>query len=311
MAVQFPGTRSLRVIEAAGRHLNFSQAAAELGLTPAAISHQIKEIENQLGVTLFSRTSRSMRLTGAGEVLHAAATESLAVLAHGLARAQRERGGKQLKITAPPSIAAKWLVPRIDRFMERWPGIDVRMDVSNHIRDFVRDDVDVAIRWGKGNYPGMRADRLFDNTISPVCSPKLLESGPPLREPRDLLRHKLIHLSWSGQGVTWPDWRMWMLAAGIEDFDDRPGLHFDDSGPALQAAIDGQGIALGDYSLVADDLAAGKLIRPFELSIKGPPQFACYIVSPVETEDDPLVRAFREWALEEAAKTLPFKPYGE
>jgi LysR family glycine cleavage system transcriptional activator len=304
MALHIPGTRALRAFEAAGRHLNFTRAAAELGLTPAAISHQIKEFEDQLGVGLFLRTSRTMQLTPAGEILHAAAAEALAGLTRAVARARKTRGGMSLRITASASIAAKWLVPRIDEFMQRWPEIDVRMDISTNVRDFDRDDVDVAIRWGSGDYAGMRSDRLFDNTISPVCSPKLLRSRQPLNEPRDLLRHMLIHVAWSGQGITWPDWRMWMLAAGIKDFDDGPGLHFTESGPAIQAAIDGQGVVLGDSSLVADDLAAGRLVQPFALSIKGPPQFAYYIVSPEETAGDPLVSAFRDWVLEEAAKTL-------
>jgi LysR family glycine cleavage system transcriptional activator len=304
MALHIPGTRALRAFEAAGRHLNFTRAAAELGLTPAAISHQIKEFEDQLGVGLFLRTSRTMQLTPAGEIIHAAAAEALAGLTRAVARARKTRGGMSLRITASASIAAKWLVPRIDEFMQRWPEIDVRMDISTNVRDFDRDDVDVAIRWGNGDYAGMRSDRLFDNTISPVCSPKLLRSRQPLNEPRDLLRHMLIHVAWSGQGITWPDWRMWMLAAGIKDFDDGPGLHFTESGPAIQAAIDGQGVVLGDSSLVADDLAAGRLVQPFALSIKGPPQFAYYIVSPEETAGDPLVSAFRDWVLEEAAKTL-------
>jgi LysR family transcriptional regulator, glycine cleavage system transcriptional activator len=303
MALHIPGTRALRAFEAAGRHLNFTRAAAELGLTPAAISHQIKEFEDQLGVGLFLRTSRAMQLTPAGEILHAAAAEALAGLTRAVARARKTRGGMSLRITASASIAAKWLVPRIDEFMQRWPEIDVRMDISTNVRDFDRDDVDVAIRWGSGDYAGMRSDRLFDNTISPVCSPKLLRSRQPLNEPRDLLRHMLIHVAWSGQGITWPDWRMWMLAAGIKDFDDGPGLHFTESGAAIQAAIDGQGVVLGDSSLVADDLAAGRLVQPFALSIKGPPQFAYYIVSPEETTGDPLVSAFRDWVLEEAAKT--------
>ncbi len=304
MAVHIPGTRALRAFEAAGRHLSFTRAATELRLTPAAISHQIKEFEDQLGVSLFLRTSRSMRLTPAGEILHAAATEALTGLMRAVARAQKTRGGMRLRITASASIAAKWLVPRIDEFMERWPDIDVRVDISTNVRDFDRDDIDVALRWGNGDYAGMRSDRLFENTISPVCSPKLLKSRRPLKEPADLLGHMLIHVAWSGQGITWPDWRMWMLAAGIKDFDDGPGLHFTESGPAIQAAIDGQGIVLGDSSLVADDLAAGRLVQPFALSIKGPPQFAYYIVSPVETAGDPLVCAFRDWVLEEAAKTL-------
>jgi LysR family glycine cleavage system transcriptional activator len=303
MARHIPGTGALRAVEAAGRHLSFSRAAAELNLTPAAISHQIKEFEEQIGIRLFERTSRTMKLTAAGEILHASIGEALENLTRTLARLQRSRNASRIKVTASASIAAKWLVPRLDEFMKKMPEADVRIDVSDRVRDFDRDEIDVAIRFGNGHYPGHRADRLFDNTIFPVCSPALLKSKGPLKHPRDLLQHMLIHVEWSGQGITWPNWRMWMLAAGVNDFNPGPGLHFDNSGIALQAAIDGQGVVLGDSSLVADDLAAGRLVQPFALTIKGPPQFAYYVLSPLETADEPMVRTFREWILEEAQRT--------
>ena len=307
MAGHLLGIRALKTLEAAGRHLNFSRAAAELGLTPAAVSHQIKEFEEQLGVGLFLRNSRSMELTPAGEILHAAATEAVHGLTRAVARIQKVRSNMRLRISASTSIAAKWLVPRLERFMQRWPDVDIRLEVSAALRDFVRDDIDIAFRWGRGQYAGARADRLFEHSIIPVCSPSLLEAKGPLNEARDLLKCRLIHVSWSGLGVTWPDWRMWMLAAGIRDFDDSPGLHFAETGPAIQAAIDGHGVALGDAWMVADDLATGRLVKPFALSIEGPPQFAYYIVTAVEAADDPLIRTFRDWVLEEAANT-PLTP---
>jgi LysR family glycine cleavage system transcriptional activator len=310
MAGHLPGIRALKTLEAAGRHLNFSRAAAELGLTPAAVSHQIKEFEEQLGVGLFLRSSRSMELTPAGEILHAAATEAVHGLTRAVARIQKVRSNMRLRISASTSIAAKWLVPRLERFMQRWPDVDIRLEVSAALRDFVRDDIDIAFRWGRGQYAGARADRLFEHSIIPVCSPSLLEAKGPLNEARDLLKCRLIHVSWSGLGVTWPDWRMWMLAAGIRDFDDSPGLHFAETGPAIQAAIDGHGVALGDAWMVADDLATGRLVKPFALSIEGPPQFAYYIVTAVEAADDPLIRTFRDWVLEEAANT-PLTPADE
>ena len=303
MARFIPGTGSLRAFEAAGRHLNFTRAAEELHLTPAAISHQIKEFEDQLGQRLIERTSRSMRLTPAGEILHAAVSEALDGLGRAASRLQRGRDASRLKVSASTSIAAKWLVPRLDDYMQTTPGADVQLDVSDRVRDFIQDDIDVAIRFGNGHYPAYRADRLFDNTIFPVCSPALLTSKKPLQHPRDLLQHRLIHVEWSGQGVTWPNWRMWMLAAGVSDFNETRGLHLDNSGLALQAAIDGQGVALGDSSLVSDDLAAVRLVQPFALTIKGPAQFAYYVISRMETQNDPLVRSFREWILDEAART--------
>lgn len=303
MVRPIPGTGSLRVFEAAGRHLNFTRAAEELHVTPAAVSHQIKEFEEQLDIRLLERTSRSMRLTSAGEILHAAASEALAGLTRAVGQIQRRRDSAALRVTASTSIAARWLVPRLDDFMKTMPGVDVRLDVSDRVREFARDEIDVAIRFGNGNYPGHRADRLFDNTIFPVCSPALLRTKKPLSHPRDLLQHRLIHVDWSAPGVMWPNWRMWMLAAGVTDYQETAGLRLDNSGLALQAAIDGQGVALGDSSLVSDDLAAGRLVQPFAVTIKGPPQFAYYVISPVETQNDPLVRSFRDWILDEAAKT--------
>jgi LysR family transcriptional regulator, glycine cleavage system transcriptional activator len=298
-----PGTGSLKVFEAAGRHLNFTRAAQELNVTPAAVSHQIKEFEDQLGLRLIERTSRSMRLTEAGQILHKATGDALDGLNQALSRLQKTRDNARLKVSASTSIAAKWLVPRLDDFMKAHPGIEVQLDVSDRVRDFGRDDIDAAIRFGNGNYPGQRADRLFDNTIFPVCSPALLTSKKPLKHPRDLLQHRLIHVEWSGQGITWPNWRMWMLAAGVDDFNETGGLHLDNSGLALQAAIEGQGVALGDSSLVSDDLAAGRLVQPFALTIKGPPQFAYYVISPAATQEDRLIKSFREWILDEAART--------
>ena len=303
MARTLPGLASLRTFEAAGRHLSFTKAAAELRVTPAAVSHQIREFEDQLGARLFSRTSRSMRLTHAGEILHAAVADAIDGIARAVARLKKTDGKPQLKVTTSPSIAAKWLVPRLDRFLSLVPDADVRMEVSQLALDFVRDEVDVAIRFGDGNYPGLKIDRLFDETIFPVCSPQLLKGKKPLKAPRDLLQHNLIHVDWEAQGATWPNWRMWMLAAGIRDFDDRRGLHFSQTSLALQAAIDGHGVALSESTLVADDLAAGRLVQPFRVTIKGPPRFAYYVISPAETADEPMVRTFREWVLKEAAAT--------
>jgi LysR family transcriptional regulator, glycine cleavage system transcriptional activator len=303
MARALPGLTSLRTFEAAGRFLSFTKAAAELGVTPAAVSHQIREFEDQLGTRLFMRTSRSMRLTHAGEILHVAVADALDGISRAVTRLRKVDGKPQLKITTSPSIAAKWLVPRLDRFLAIVPDADVRMEVSQLALDFTREEIDIAIRFGDGNYPGLKVDRLFDETIFPVCSPKLLQGKKPLKTPRDLLQHNLIHVDWEAQGATWPNWRMWMLAAGIRDFDDRRGLHFSQTSLALQAAIDGHGVALSESTLVADDLAAGRLVQPFRVTIKGPPRFAYYVISPAETAEEPMIKTFREWLLKEAAAT--------
>ena len=294
----------MRTLAAAGRRLNFTRAADELGLTPAAVSYQIKEIEDQLGVVLFVRSSRTIRLTEAGAVLCDAAVEALEIMGRAAVRARKvTRGGTLLKVTADAQFAAKWLMRRVERFRALHPDIELRFDISYQLRDFEQDDVDVAIRFGTGKYPGLAADRLFDNVIVPVCSPRLLESGRPLNEPRDLLHHTLVHIEWSRQGVTWPNWRMWMAAAGVQDFDDSRTVVFGTSSDAVQAALGGDAVALADFALVANDLSEGRLVQPFELGIRVPPEFAYFLVYPAEAASDPRIIAFRAWILEEAAKT--------
>lgn len=299
-----PGTRALRTLAAAGKHLNFTRAADELGLTPAAVSHQIKEIEDQLGVVLFTRTSRTIRLTEAGSALVDASVDSLDLLNRAVSRARKmTRGTALLKVTLDAQFASKWLMRRIDSFRKLHPDIELRFDISYEVRDFDLDDVDVAIRFGMGKYPGLVADRLFDNMIIPVCSPALLASGPPLRVPRDLFHHTLVHIEWSQQGVTWPNWRMWMAAAGVDDFDDSRSVVFTTSSDAVQAAIDGSAVALADFAMVANDLSEGRLVRPFDLGIRVSREFAYFLVYPKNAADDPRIVAFRAWILDEAEKT--------
>ncbi|WP_269931943.1 transcriptional regulator GcvA [Aminobacter sp. HY435] len=300
-----PGTRALRTLVAAGRHLNFTRAADELGLTPAAVSHQIKEIEDQLGVVLFIRTSRSIRLTEAGAALCDASADAIDVLNRAVSKARKlTRGTALLKVTLDAQFAAKWLMRRVDGFRKLHPDIELRFDISYDVRDFDLDDVDVGIRFGTGKYPGLHAERLFDNIIIPVCSPKLLQSGPPLNVPRDLFNHTLVHIEWSQQGVTWPNWRMWMAAAGVDDFDDSRSIVFSNSSDAVQAAIDGSVVALADFAMVANDLSEGRLVRPFDLGIRVAREFAYFLVYPKSSEGDPRIEAFRAWIVEEAGQTL-------
>ena len=306
MARLLPGTRALRTLEAAARHLNFTRAADELGLTPAAVSHQIKEIEDQLGIVLFTRTSRTIRLTEAGTVLYEAAIDALDLLGRAVSRAQKmTRGTALLKITLDAQFATKWLMRRIDDFRRHQPGIELRFDITYEVRDFERDDVDIGIRFGTGKYPGLCSDRLFDNVIIPVCSPALLRAGPPLKEPRDLFHHTLAHIQWSRQGVTWPNWRMWMAAAGVDDFDDSRTIVFGSSTDATQAALDGNAVALADFAMVANDLSEGRLVQPFELGIKVAPDFAYHLVYPQASADEARIVAFKEWMLNEVHNPQP------
>jgi LysR family glycine cleavage system transcriptional activator len=301
MVRRFPGLGPLRAFEAAARHLSFTRAAEELGVTAGAVSVQIRTIEEQLGARLFWRTSRTVRLTEAGETMLQAAREALDIMARAVERVGPASGRRVLTVSLGMSFAAKWLVPRLDRFRRLHPGVDVRLDVTEVLADFAREEVDVAIRFGSGVYPGMRADRLFEEELFPVCSPGLLRGERPLRHPQDLRHHTLIHQDWQAEGETWPDWAMWLLAAGVEGVDPAGGIRFRQSALTLQAALEGQGVALGNTSLVSDDLATGRLVRPFDLTLKGPARFAYYLVAPRATADRPLVKAFREWTLAEIA----------
>jgi LysR family glycine cleavage system transcriptional activator len=211
------------------------------------------------------------------------------------------RGTEQIRVTMEPQIATKLLMARVDHFHKLHPNIELLFDVSYELRDFERNDIDVAIRFGTGNYPGLSVHRLFSNVIVPVCSPQLLTSGKPLREPRDLLQHTLAHIEWSRPGVTWPNWRIWMAAAGIHDFDDSRTIVLGTSSDAILAAMSGAAIALVDFAMVANDLSEGKLIRPFELSIQVPSEFAYFLVYPEKAEADPRVIAFRDWVIAETA----------
>jgi LysR family glycine cleavage system transcriptional activator len=301
MARHLPGLGALKSFEAAARLLSFTRAADELGVTPAAVSYRMRELEDQLGIKLFQRTSRVVELTEAGRLLLTGVGEALDGIGRTVARLRGAEGRPRLTATTSPSFAAKWLVPRLHRFLERYPDADVRIDVSDRLVDLSREEIDFGVRFGRGEYPGLRADRLFDETIFPVCSPALLAGPRPLKQPRDLRHHTLIHVDWQAQWATWPDWRMWLLAAGLRDLDSQHGLHFTQTSIALQAAIDGQGVALCESTLVAGDLASGRLVRPFEMSIKGPAEFGYYaLTSPTETR--PLIKAFRDWVVAEAGQ---------
>jgi LysR family glycine cleavage system transcriptional activator len=301
MQKRLPGLGALSTFEAAARHQSFTRAAEELRVTPAAVSYLVRELEAQLKVKLFQRAKRTVRLTQAGELLSATVSSALESIGRVVEHVRTMDGNPRLKVTATPGFAMKWLVPRLNGFLERFPDVDVRVDMSKRPVDFARDDMDLAIRFGDGRYPGLQVEKLISDKVFPICSPKLLKGARPLRQPRDLRHFTLIHVDWQAQGATWPTWQMWMSAAGVTGLDATRGIHFDQSVMAIQAAIDGQGVALGDSSLTAIDLAQERLVRPFDLEIGAPAQFAYWIVIPPHTADQPLVIAFRDWLRSEAA----------
>ena len=291
MARRLPPLNALRAFEAAARHLSFTKAADELNVTQAAISHQVKALEERLGVVLFRRLNRALLLTDAGQGFLPPLREAFDQMAAATERLRVDDSRGVLTLTTLPSIAARWLVPRLGRFREAHPDIDLRIDASQHLTDFVRENVDIALRYGGGEWDGMRADRLMTEDFFPVCSPRLLDRHPPLREPADILHHTLLH----DNSPT--DWTMWFLAAGIEGGDPTRGPAFTDSSLVLQAAAEGQGVALGRGVLAAADLKAGRLVRPFDLSLEA--KYAYYLVCPQATAESPKIASFRAWLLAE------------
>ncbi len=289
---------ALRAFEAAARHLSFTKAAEELHVTPAAISHQIKALEEYCGAPLFRRLTRALLLTDQGQAALPVLREGFDMLATASHQMARPLDDHILTVSAAPSIAAKWLVTRLEGFRRRQPDTDVRLDTTDRLTDFDRDGVDMVIRYGGGNYPGLHAEPLLSTAVFPVCSPDLLNGPRPLKEPNDLAGHTLLHVDWSSEDVTWPVWRMWLLAAGADGVDAERGPRFNDAGLILQTAIAGQGVALAADVLAADDLAAGRLVRPFDLSV--PVDFGYHIVFPEEKAALPKVAAFAAWLQEEA-----------
>ena len=295
MLRRLPPLNSLRAFEAAARHLSFTRAADELNVTPAAISHQVKALEESAGGPLFIRLTRALKLTDRGRA-------ALPVLSDGfdlLAEAAGILAGKDdqdvLTITASPSFASKWLVPRIDDFQELNPDIKVRIDASLGLIDLRRDGVDAGIRYGGGDYPGLDSYRLFEEEVFPVCSPKLLTGPHPLIAPDDLVHHTLLHNGYSAGDPSYPDWRMWLKTVGVTGVDWRKGPEFSLENMAVQAALEGHGVALVNSTLVRDDLASGELVRPFELGIAT--GFSYHLVVPKENLNRPAVSAFRRWLL--------------
>ena len=294
MARRLPPLNALRAFEAAARHLSFTRAAEELHVTQAAISHQVKALEEHLGRKLFRRLNRALLLTDDGQAYLPSVSRAFTLLNDATDNLLTKQAPGPLTVSALPSFAARWLVPRLGRFRQIRPDIDLRIDPSADLTDFAGGDVDVGIRYGRGKYPGMRADWLMTEDIFPVCSPSLLEGPHPLHDPGDPEHQVLLHDDGHG------DWRTWLLAAAADRVDPTRGPIFTDSSMLIQAAMAAQGVALARGVLAADELAAGRLVRPFTLSL--PTEYAYYLVCPVNTAEHPKIAAFRDWLLGEARR---------
>jgi len=288
-----PPLSALRAFEAAARHMSFSKAADELHVTPAAVSHQIHALEEDLGVRLFHRMNRSIELTASARVLLPGLTEAFAGIQSSVRRLRAHNDTGTLTVTASPSFAAKWLVLRLHRFQEQHPEVDVRISATDAIVDLAKGDFDIAIRYGAGRYSGLEVELLLKNEVFPACSPQLLTNGPPLRTPADLPAHALIHDQAVERDPLVPTWSMWLKAAGVTNVPAITGLSFNNMHLALDAAISGHGVVLAQSTIAAADLAAGRLVRLFSLAL--PDQFAFYIVTAPGALERLKVRAFRDW----------------
>jgi LysR family glycine cleavage system transcriptional activator len=287
----------LRAFEASARLLSFVKTAEELHVTPAAVSHQVKRLEEYLGVQLFRRLPRGLLLAETGQVLSSELREVFQRLDKVIERVLESDTRGALTISVAPMFAIKWLVPRLQEFDALHPDIDVRISSNLGVVDFQRDAFDAAIRLGQGHYPGLETVKLFDESVTPMCSPHLLNGLDQLNSPADLCRHVLLHDDSMGFDPAAPTWETWLREAGAQSVDTSRGPHFSQPDHALQAAIDGAGVVLGWWYLASDDIAAGRLVQPFAHTI--PLGSAFYLVYPAAYTDRPKIVDFRDWLIRE------------
>ncbi|MEE9322625.1 MAG: transcriptional regulator GcvA [Granulosicoccus sp.] len=301
---------ALNAFEVAARHRSFSKAAEELNVTPAAISQQIRTLEELLGVRLFHRLSRGLSLTDAGKSGLEKLQDGFRNVNEAVQQIRGEHEHRGLEVWMAPSFAAKWLMPRMHRFVQRHPEIDLRISASPELIDndstsptlsediFKTHDIDIAIRFGSGNYPGCHVEKLMPVTALPLCSPALFEDkNRPLLEPADLAQHTLLHDETPYEGR--PDWSSWLQAVGATQVDGRRGLHFNRVSLALAAAVESQGVVLTLEQLAADDISKGRLVAPFEHRVTM--KQAYHFVSLKDASADERVLAFRNWLFAEVA----------
>ena len=291
-----PPLIAARSFEAAARHKSFLKAANELNVTPAAVSHQVKKLEQYLGQALFVRLNRAVELTDAGAAL-AATLRDIFIALDAALDPQRHQVRSTIVISAMPSLAAKWLAPRLPHFEARHPQWQVRMDVADKLADFTSGELDLALRYGRGKYPGLHARHWMQAEIHPVCSPALA-ARVPLATPADLRRHTLIHNESSATGERPPDWAEWLAQAGVERIDAERGPRFASTYMALEAAVAGHGVTLAAGPLVELDLASGRLVRPLALTVENP--WAFWLVCPRQNLQDEKVKAMTAWLLQQA-----------
>ena len=288
---------ALRAFDAAARKLSFKEAANELSVTPAAISQQIRTLEDILGVELFKRTSRALILTEQAQMALPALQEAFELLESAVATLIEDVESRDLKVSVSPSFASKWLVPRLASFYAANPDSIVKISTSIIITDFRSEDTDLAIRYGAGGYEGLYEEELLRETVFPVCSP---EMAAKIKSPKDLLSLTLIHDDSFEEDTSAPNWTMWLKAAGIEVEGGRAALHFNTHSLAVEAAVAGHGIALARSAVAEEDLKAGRLVKP--IGEEMPLDFAHHIVCPETNMKRPHVKAFVDWLHDEVGK---------
>jgi LysR family glycine cleavage system transcriptional activator len=293
MPRNLPPLTTLPAFDAAARHLSFTKAADELHVTHGAVSRAIRNLEERLGTRLFERGTRSVRLTPAGMAYAAEIGAALDRIGVATSVAAAPRSAGILNVSTSDGFAGRWLVPRLHRFHRAQGDIDVRLSTSGVHADFIRDGIDIAIRYGAGGYEGVVSEFLAEEDVSPVCSPDLLRGEHPLRSPGDLRHHRLIHDNFR------IDWATWLLHAGLDDINPDSGVRFDSATYAIEAAVHGEGVLLGRSALVSSDLASGRLVRPFDLALKS--RWKYYVVYPDGALRQRKVKSFRDWVFSEMA----------
>ncbi|UWU23784.1 transcriptional regulator GcvA (plasmid) [Rhizobium sp. CB3060] len=293
---------ALRAFEASARHGSFSGAAEELNVTAAAVGQMVRGLEDWLGAPLFHRSATGktrLTLTESAERALPDIRAGLDRLGIGLERLRDSATSGILNVTVSPAFAAKWLLPRIDRFQARSPDTDIRLETSLKLVDYKAHGIDVGVRYGDGNWPGLVAEKLMDEEVFPVCSPSFGDIGN-LTTPPDLMRTTLIHDLSVDPAIGFVTWDIWLRAAGVPESQPQRGMRIDNSAAVLQAAIEGHGVALARSILAYDDLAAGRLQRLFP-GVSVPSKLAYYVVYRSEYASLPKLQAFRSWLIEEAS----------
>ncbi len=287
---RLPPLGSLRAFDAAARHLSFTKAAQELGVTQAAVSHQVKTLEDSLGTKLFRRLTRALALTDAGASLAPELGEAFERMMRAVQRVQEREARGTLRVSLLYTFALAFLVPRLGRFSSRHPAIDLKMETSSRIIDFDREPFDAAIRYGRGPYPGLHTDLLFPDALTPLCAPRLARK---IKKPADIFGFKLL----DDQNF-WDDWAVWLIAAGLDPKAPRQrATVFDSTRLAVEAAMEGLGVALGAPFLFESEIKSGRLVQPLKLVV--PAGKSYWLVCPKRDAERPNMLAFRQWLIEE------------